>query len=450
MFLQTQQEKGDIPPGLFLYPEHVLEHVGELSRDALFVGVSLMTNYFDRVIQLCDFIREKVGKPVVLGGIHPTLMPRECAEHAEYVCIGEGEGAVVDIARAIAGGNDASSLGNVCCFRDGEFIRNAPRPLVENLDEIPFPDYSLDDDYVLVDDELKKLDLRLLENLMQAAPGEKVADRKPYYITMMTRGCRYACTYCCNRSLLQMYGGHRFVRRRSVANVIEELCWVREHLPFVEVMVLSDDSFFDTDVSDIREFCEAYKSKIGLPFFSLGTPFGIDDEKLRLTVDAGMVYVQMGIQTGSERIRKMYKRPFSNDEIKKITDMLATYVPKILPPRYDIIIDNPMEEDQDVIATIRLLLRIRRPYLIQFFCLTLFPGTELGDRAVKRGIITDWRAQVYRKQLFHKKRTYLNLVLALFNTALPRSVIRLMIARPALFLFNRPYFGKLLRLVLRD
>ena len=410
-----------------------------------------MTNYFDRVAQLCEFLREKSGVPVAVGGIHATLMPGECAEFADYVCVGEGEGAIVDIARALSEGEDVSGIANLCRIEEGQLVQNPPRPLVANLDDIPFPDYSLDDDYILLDGRLEKMDMNLLERLMStAAPGKKTAQEKPYYITMMMRGCRYACTYCCNRTLLQLYGGRAFVRRRSVENVIEELSWVRENLPFVKLLVLTDDSFFDTDESQIRAFCEAYRAKIGLPFFSLGTPFGIDDGKLEMMVDAGMIYLQMGIQTGSERIRKMYKRPFSNEEIISIANKLAGYVPRILPPRYDIIIDNPMETDEDVIDSIRLLLRLKRPYFIQYFCLTLFPGTELGDKAVEAGIITDWRVQVYRKQLFHKKRTYLNFVLGLFNTKAPKFVMRLLITRPALLILNRPYFGRLLRVLVKN
>ncbi|MBN1591848.1 MAG: radical SAM protein [Candidatus Coatesbacteria bacterium] len=451
IFLQIEQEKGDIPPGRFLYEDDILKQVASLCDGALFVGVSLMTNYFDRVVQLCNYLREKVGVPILVGGIHAALMPKECAEFADYVCVGEGEGAIVDFAKALSKGEDPGKLPNLCHLENGELIKNPPRSPIANLDDIPYPDYSLDDDYILLDGKLQKMDLALLERLMStAAPGKKTAQEKPYYITMMTRGCRYACTYCCNRTLLRLYGGRAFVRRRSTENVIDELKWVREHLPFVGLIVLTDDSFFDTDEREVKEFCEAYKAHIGLPFFSLGTPFGINDKKLEMMVDAGMIYLQMGIQTGSERIRKMYKRPFSNDEIISIAESLSNYVPRILPPRYDIIIDNPMETDADVLDTIRLLLKFRRPYVIQYFCLTLFPGTELGDKAVEAGIITDWKEQVYRKQLFHKKRTYLNFVLGLFNTGMPRFVMRLLISKPALLIFNRPYFGKILRMLVKD
>jgi len=451
LFLHFPQEKGGVSPGLFLYPESVLEKVGELCSDSLFVGVSLMTNYFDRVVQLSRFLRTQVGVPVVFGGIHATLMPKECAEFADYVCVGEGEGVIVDVARAFLEGKEPTQVANIAYIRDGEFIQNPVRALVQNLDDIPFPDYSLDDDYVLMDGDLHRMDKKDVERLItSAAPGEKSAQEGPYYMTMMTRGCRYACTYCCNHRLFRLYGRRGFIRRRSVENLIEELLWVRKNLPFVEFVVLTDDSFFDCDESRIREFCQAYKEKIGLPFLSLGTPFGINDEKLRMMVDAGMIYVQVGIQTGSERIRKMYKRPFSNEEIISIADMLAKYVPRMLPPRYDIIIDNPMEEDKDVVDSIRLLLKLKKPYFIQYFPLCLFPGTDLADRAAKAGIITNWKEQVYRKQVFHKRRTYLNFVLNLFNSPAPKFILRLLITRPALFLLNRPYFGRLLRLVLRS
>jgi len=449
VFLPIPEEKGDIPPGLFLYPQEVLEQVGELAEDAVFVGISLMTNYFDRVAQLCGYLRSERGARVVLGGIHATLVPQECARIADYVCTGEAEEAIVEVARALCSGASLEKAKNICFYKDGEFVCNAPRALVANLDEIPFPDYSLDDDYALIGKELVRMDKSVLRQLMSAAPGASVAKRC-YYITMMTRGCRYACTYCCNRSLLRMYGGQRFVRRRSVENLISELVWVRENIPFVELFVISDDSFFDTEEAEIARFCEEYKSRVGLPFFCLGTPFGISASKLEMLVDSGLVYVQMGIQTGSERIRRLYKRPFSNEEIIELTNLLADYAGRILPPRYDIILDNPFETDQDVIETIKLLLKIKRPYLIQYFCLTLFPGTELAEKAEKAGIITDWLRQVYRKQLFHKRRTYLNFVISLFNTPIPRPIIRLLVSKVALALFNRPYFGRLLRLFLKD
>ncbi|MCD6327213.1 radical SAM protein [bacterium] len=451
LFLPVDEEKGDIPAGLFLYPEGLLEQIAALSEGALFIGISIMTNYFDRVAQLCMFLRENLSVPILLGGIHVTLMPKECAQFADYVCVGEGEGAIVDFATALSEGSDASSIPNLCCLKDGEFIQNPTRPPIADLNAVPFPDYSFDDDYALSGKELRKLDLDLLKQLMStSAPGKDTVEAKPYYITMMTRGCRYTCTYCCNRALLRLYGQKAYMRRRSVENLIEELTWVLQNLPFVELIVLADDSFFDVDDGPIQEFCEVYREKIGLPFYSLSTPFGLSDSKLSMMVDAGMVYLQMGIQTGSDRIRKMYRRPSSNDEIVKVTNMLASYVPRILPPRYDIIIDNPMETDDDVIETIRLLLRLKRPYFIQYFSLTLFPGTELSAKAAEAGLITDWREQVYRKQRCHKRRTYLNFVLGLFNTPVPRAIIRLLVTKPALLIFNRPYFGKLLRLIVKD
>jgi len=449
VFLSVDKELGDIPPGLSLYPDHLLKQIAEICEDSLFVGISVMTNYFDRVAQLSAFLRDQVGVTVVLGGIHATLMPSECAEVADFVCVGECEGTIVDLARALAGGDDPSKLPNVCCKKAGQFVQNPLRALIENLDEIPFPDYSLDDDYTVLEGNLVQVDLDVLETMMSSAPGREISQRRPYYLTMMTRGCRYNCTYCCNRSVRQIYNGQRFLRRRSVENFIAELVWVKKELPFVQMFVLADDSFFDTEEAQIESFCRCYKKDVALPFLSLGTPFGITPVKLELMVDAGMVSVQVGIQTGSERIRKLYKRPFTEKEVLRLTDSLAQCAGRI-QVRYDIILDNPLETDEDVIDTIRLFLRIKKPYHIQFFSLTLFPGTALADLALTKGIITDWTAQVYRKQQFHKRRTYLNFVISLFNLPVPKFFIRFLISRPALYIFNRPYFGRLLRLIFKE
>ena len=448
LFLTLDKEMGDIPPGLVTYDERLLREIGELCQGSLLVGISVMTNYFDRAVQLAAFLRREVGVEVVLGGVHASLMPRECAEMADYVCVGESEEAVVDLARSLADGRFPSGIPNVCYKRDGEVVMNPPRPLIQDLDQLPFQDYSLDDDYAVFEGVLTKLDLRGLEHLMTTGPGRGLAGNRAYYFTMMTRGCPYSCTYCCNRSVRQLYPGQNYLRRRSVDNFIGELSWVRKNLGFVNLLVIADDSFFDASDGEIEEFCRRFKTEIGIPFFSLGTPFGITEKKLSMMTDAGMVFVQVGIQTGSRRTQKMYKRPFDNQRMLKITDLLNRYTDRIRV-HYDLILDNPMETDEDILETIRMLLMVKKPYHIQFFSLTLFPGTELASLAVERGLIEDWKSQVYRKQQFRKGRTYLNFVISLFNLPVPKWVIRLLISKFSLLTFNRPYFGRVLRLVFR-
>ena len=122
---------------------------------------------------------------------------------------------------------------------------------------------------------------------------------------------------------------------------------------------------------------------------------------------------------------RLYKRRIENKRLLDLTNILHEFSDRTLPPRYDVIIDNPLETSKDVALTVKLLSRIKRPYFIQYFCLTLLPATELLRLAKEEGLIGDMVAEVYRKQLFNKRKTYLNCLLYLFNTPFPPILITL-------------------------
>lgn len=111
-----------------------------------------------------------------------------------------------------------------------------------------------------------------------------------------------------------MWPEQKFIRKRSIDNIIRELTEAKNNLPFIGHINFDDDSFFSYSEDEIREFCAKYRKDIGLPFRIGGvTPTTLSREKLSLLVNAGAVEVRMGIQTGSERTKKLYKRYYSNE-----------------------------------------------------------------------------------------------------------------------------------------
>ncbi len=440
--------RGDIPSDVYLYPEKVLEQVAEQCIGSLLIGISFMSNYYDRVIQLCRFLRQNVDIPVVLGGIHPTLQPEECASLADYLCIGEGEEAVVELALKLARDDGAEAIKNIWPAKNGTLIMGPLRPLIQNLDLLPFQDYDLLDDYVLYEDELIRMTPELLQFFLQESPVKTVTGTA-YYIMLTSRGCEFNCAYCCNTALKKKYPNQPWLRYRSPESVVDEAALIKDKMPFIGSIFFCDDSFLDRGVSEIDRFRELYKDRAGLPFFCLGTPFGITEEKMGILIDAGLRYIQMGIQTGSPRTARLYKRSISNEKLLQVTDVLHKFSDRTLPPRYDVIVDNPLETSKDVAKTVRLLSKIKRPYFIQYFCLTLLPDTELLGLARKEGLITDMITEVYRKQLFYKRKTYLNCLLFLFNTPVPSILLRCLAAGPFRFLFDRRWFESMTGLIVR-
>jgi anaerobic magnesium-protoporphyrin IX monomethyl ester cyclase len=209
------------------------------------------------------------------------------------------------------------------------------------------------------------------------------------YSTFPTRGCPYKCSYCINSYLNSLYPGSKPVRKRSAENVIAELEYMKSRLPFMHAIKFDDDAFFVQKDEEIEQFAALYKQRVGMRLFVAGaTPATLSRRKLDAMVDCNIITIRMGIQSFSENSKAIYNRKHSNARILEATDLLADYASRfVLPPRYDIILDNPWESDEDVVETIRHLARIKQPYKLSVFSLRFFPGSDLYDAAVREGII---------------------------------------------------------------
>ncbi|MGC9358255.1 MAG: B12-binding domain-containing radical SAM protein, partial [Anaerolineae bacterium] len=126
-----------------LYDEKIIRQVTALCADAGLIGITVMTNYFYKARQLTEALRERLHVPIVWGGIHPTVRPAECLEHADIVCVGEGEQALVELANRIANRQTYENIANLG-YKDanGKVIVNSVRPLIHDLDALPFPDFG--------------------------------------------------------------------------------------------------------------------------------------------------------------------------------------------------------------------------------------------------------------------------------------------------------------------
>src|SRR3989338_1249232 len=107
-----------------LYSEDVLKQVADISEDSLFVGISVMTNFFERAKQVTLFLKKHSKIPVVWGGIHTAIKPEECLQYADMICIGEAENNIVPFAQNLASANSFSQMDNVWLKVKGEIIKH--------------------------------------------------------------------------------------------------------------------------------------------------------------------------------------------------------------------------------------------------------------------------------------------------------------------------------------
>jgi radical SAM superfamily enzyme YgiQ (UPF0313 family) len=418
------------PPG-----EALLGAVSEAARGSGLVGLSLLSCHFERAKHLTLGLKKNIRAPVLWGGIEPTIRPEACLASADLICRGEGEGFVAELADKIAGRRPFFDMPNLGRGEDGAARLNPLRPLIQDLDGLPAPDYDTRDHFIARHDRLERLDEETLRRHMAAAPIGGL-DRKIYYQVMASRGCPHKCAYCCNDFYRTLYPGGRYLRRRSPRHIVAEIQTFRERFPFVQAVAFSDDAFMIAADDEIERFSRLYGEAVGLPFRCLVSPQTISEKKMARLVACGLQRVQMGIESGSDRILSLYNRPTSREKIIGAARILNRFKNRMAPPIYDFIIENPFEGRQEIRDSLSLIADLPRPFRIQVFPLKIFPGTRLFSESLQKRPKDALEDEIYRRPWQPYERGFVNLLFVLPNTRCPVWLWKILTSRLCLDLFD--------------
>ncbi len=339
------------------------------------VGLSLTSSLVaDVALDLADEIRRQLDVPVILGGAHPSVSPEACLERADIVCIGEGEGAVADLAEALAAGSGYDHIPNLWARANGKVLRNDVRALSDDLDSLPFVSYGDSDSYVIEYDRLEQVD---------------PATRIPMYHTYAARmACPFKCTFCAGAWFRhELYAGKGPVRRyRSVGNVLAEIKQARAHNPSIELVQFWDEIFAVRPPKGwLEEFCDRFPGEIGLPFSIWSHPSLLGERRVARLSKAGLKSVVVGVESGSERVRReVINRQESDATILRGAETLHSHG---VAATYDFILDIPWLTEENCRGTFELVMRLPRPLSASFHSLTFLPRTALTARALAEGLI---------------------------------------------------------------
>lgn len=220
---------------------------------------------------------------VVCGGAHATVSPETVIEipGVDAVCTGEADGILRQLLEAMESGGQWEKTNGFWTRRNDIIHRNLPAPLPDISNQAPL--------------NFACIDYRTL-----------VSRKSGFAEILLGRGCRFKCSFCQNHIFFKSHGNTKaaaYVRTRGVANLMEEMKTFKNVAgPALKGFVFGDDSIaYGKDWR--REFLEAYKREIGMPFIAALSVAQVNRHLADDLYEAGCNVVRIGVETGNERLR---------------------------------------------------------------------------------------------------------------------------------------------------
>lgn len=329
------------------------------------IAISVVEDTFPIGTRLLNSIAH-LKIPTVMGGVFATYAPDIALAEptVQYLCRGEGEGALVDLCRALSTGKDPSRIPNLWVKCGETIIKNDMRAALD-VDQLPTQDLSIF--------EPQTLYRPLAGKIWRMAPIET------------QRGCPYKCTFCnspANNDIYKEDDAGRFYRKRSMKHVYDEITTLRDRYG-IEFIFFITDTFLAMSNQEFDEFIEMYNS-IKLPFFMNTRPETLSLERAMKLKGVNCYRVNIGVEHGNQKFRReVVGRPVGDEQmINSFKYMNAAGIPVVA----NNIIGFPDETREMVFETIEL----NRKYecdTINAFTFSPYHGTKLRELALERGYL---------------------------------------------------------------
>ena len=338
------------------------------------IAFSVATFDYQRALHYAEIFKMICpNAKIVFGGIHVSCVPEVVIanEFIDYIVIGEGEIAFSAIIKHIEKGNSSEPIINTWYkSKDNTIIKGKQVGFIQDLDSLPHFDKEI---------------------------WKEVSPLKSYYMTMTSRGCPYNCSYCFNHFFRDIPDEKsNYIRRRSVKHVMEELAIAKEKYNINTIEFWDDIFIFDKKW--LREFLDAYKKEIGLPF-KCYIHVNLFDEDIAIQLkNAGCKWVDFGIQNINEEYRKKYlKRNETNANIINALKILKKH--KIVSFA-DYIIDLPGDKIEHY-EEARLFFIENMPDIIEPYWMSYHPQTEIIEKGFEHNILNDEKMDLINKGNIH-------------------------------------------------
>ncbi|MBF0125761.1 MAG: B12-binding domain-containing radical SAM protein [Magnetococcales bacterium] len=366
MLASVMEEAGYDCRVLFM-PEQTQPACLERLRDTLateppvVLGFGMMSDNRVATYRAIEMVRlSHPDLPVVIGGVHATVMYQQLLTRYPHLIavLGEGERTLPELVATLESGQDLSGVTGIAFVRDGTVVTTPNRPLIEDLDALPFAKHAL-----------------------FFTPERTEAQ------IITSRGCPFRCSFCVLDVLSQ-----RRVRHRKASRVVDEIETILTRFPQVTTFQILDDQFFMLK-QHVLDFCAEIQRR-GIhkraSFFCSGRVKPLDREMILAMEMANFENVILGLESGSREILKRCHKKITPEDVLRAVSLFAdsTINVAIL-----LVIGLPGETRETIMETVELCQQLQRHsyhhYSHKIQTAFVYPGAELHDIAKAAGMIHD-------------------------------------------------------------
>ncbi len=329
----------------------------------LLVGISSMTGMQIRGgLKAARTVRKlDPSLTIVWGGVHPSLCPESTLKDAlcDIVVLGEGEITLTELADCLGRGGELNEVAGIGYKQDGKLIYTSKRPMIENLDALPRPNY----------------DLINMDPYFTRSPSTGQAQLQ----IVTSRGCPFDCEFCYNLK----FNERRF-RYHSSQRVISDIKYLVDRFS-ISAIFIEDDYFFGhpgrvqqiTDLLLEGDFDLLIQVPCRIDYL-----YRQDDEMIDKLYRAGFKELWIGVESGSPtRLKEILKRT-TLDQVRNVNHMLAR---SDVYPKYGFMAGFPKEERQETLQTVDFMFELLNSNpnagVAPVAIYTPYPGTTLYDKA---------------------------------------------------------------------
>ncbi len=326
-----------------------------------FVLYSVMTGQHRECIDRNKRLKKKLDPYIsVFGGPHPTYFPEMIHEEGvDIICRGEGEMPLKNLVSSTLSHSDIHHIKGLYVKHDGTIYKNDVDNLIQDLDNLPFPDRDL---YYRKSEFLRSY------------------GRKPL---VGARGCPFKCSYCYNSALNSIFKGNgKILRCRSPKSVVGEIAVIKSRYD-VRFVAFIEDVFSGVRIEWLKEFQERY-SRLNIPFFvSIRAEF-IKPEIAKYLRKSGCISASMAIEHGDYEYRKKYLfRNMTNEMLIEGARILESEGIRVASP---IMLGLPFSGIEDDLKSLKLVCQANFTHATTAI-FQPYPGTALTDLCLKQKLI---------------------------------------------------------------